>query len=221
MSAGVRVPRAPCENASKASDTGPDSPTAKTRSDASLKILLASASPRRKWLLEEAGYSVRCEVSGADELEDDALAPDVLALENASRKARIVAGRFPGELVIAADTVVAMNGIFYGKPADMADAFRMVSELSGKTHEVVTGVVIHFPGGKKKDFAESSLVTFRSLGSDDIRAYLASIHPLDKAGAYAAQDDDGRIIEHVEGSVTNVIGLPVERLGEMLVSVGR
>lgn len=190
----------------------PGSPTTTTLSDAGLNILLASASPRRKWLLEEAGYSVRCEVSGADELEDDSLAPAALALENAARKASIVAGQFPDELVIAADTVVAMDGIFYGKPTDMDDAFRMISELSGKTHEVVTGVVIHFPGGEKNDFAESSLVTFRPLGLDEIRSYLASIHPLDKAGAYAAQDDDGRIIERIEGSVTNVIGLPLESL---------
>ena len=194
----------------------PGSQTATTPFESGLKIVLASASPRRKWLLEEAGYSVRCEVSGADELEDDSLAPAALALENASRKARIVAGRFPDELVIAADTVVAMDGIFYGKPTDMEDAFRMISKLSGKTHEVVTGVVIHFPGGEKSDFAESSLVTFRPLGPDEIRSYLASIHPLDKAGAYAAQDDDGRIIERIEGSVTNVIGLPMESLAAVL-----
>ncbi|TSA36020.1 MAG: septum formation protein Maf [Verrucomicrobiaceae bacterium] len=212
MSGTVRVRPARCASALKASGTVPGSPTTTTRSDAGLKILLASASPRRKWLLEEAGYSVRCEVSGADELEDDTLAPAALALENASRKARVVAARFPDELVVAADTVVAMGGIFYGKPANMDDAFRMISELAGKTHEVVTGVVIHFPAGEKQDFAESSLVTFRPLGPDEIRAYLASIHPLDKAGAYAAQDDDGRIIERIEGSVTNVIGLPLESL---------
>jgi len=159
---------------------------------------------------------VRCEISGAEELEHDSLAPAALALENASRKVRIVSARFPDELVVAADTVVAMDGVFYGKPSNMDDAFRMISELSGKTHEVVTGVVIHFPGGKKHEFSESSLVTFRPLGPDEIRSYLASIHPLDKAGAYAAQDDNGRIIERIEGSVTNVIGLPLERLGEIL-----
>jgi len=179
-------------------------------------LVLASASPRRKHLLEEAGYLVRCEVSGAEELEDDSLAPAVLALENAARKARAVAARFPRETVLAADTVVAMGGRFFGKPAGMDDAFRMLAKLSGKTHEVVTGVAIHFPGGLRKEFFESSLVTFHALGADGIRAYLASIHPLDKAGAYAAQDDNGRIIRRIEGSVTNVIGLPVERLREML-----
>ena len=180
------------------------------------RLVLASASPRRKWLLEEAGYSVRCEVSGAAELEDGSLAPAALALENAARKARIVAARFPRETILAADTVVAMDGRFYGKPADIADDFRMLGELSGKSHEVVTGVVIHFPCGSRKEFSESSLVTFHPLGADEIRSYISSINPLDKAGAYAAQDDNGRIIRRIDGSVTNVIGLPVERLREML-----
>jgi septum formation protein len=184
------------------------------------RIVLASASPRRKWLLEEAGYSVCCEVSGAAELEDDSLAPAVLALENAARKVRIVAARFPQETVLAADTVVAMGGRFYGKPSDLADAFRMLSELSGQTHEVVTGVVIHFPGGARSQFSESSLVTFHPLGADKIRAYISSIHPLDKAGAYAAQDDNGRIIRRIAGSLTNVIGLPMESLKSVLDKTG-
>jgi septum formation protein len=179
-------------------------------------LVLASASPRRKWLLEEAGYQVRCEVSGAEELEDNSLAPSALALENAARKARIVAARFPQETVLAADTVVAMDGRFYGKPSDMADAFRMLSRLSGKTHEVVTGVVIHFPGRLRKEVFASSLVTFHELGPEAIHAYIASIHPLDKAGGYAAQDDGGRIIRQIEGSVTNVIGLPLELLHAVL-----
>ena len=98
----------------------------------------------------------------------------------------------------------------------MEDAFRMLQELVGHTHEVVTGVVIHFAGGKKTSFAESSLVTFHALSDDGIRQYLTSIHPLDKAGAYAAQDDDGSIIKKIEGSVSNVIGLPVERVREIL-----
>lgn len=181
-----------------------------------MRIVLASASPRRKWLLEAAGYTVRCEVSGAEELEDDSYSPSALALENAWRKARPVAAKFPAETVVAADTVVAMAGRFFGKPAGPDDAFRMLSELSGRTHEVVTGVAIcrpHLPG---TSFAVSSLVTFHPLGEDGIRTYLAEIHPYDKAGSYAAQDDGGRIIAGIEGSLTNVIGLPLERLGEVL-----
>jgi len=177
-----------------------------------VRILLASASPRRKWLLEEAGCEVICRPSGADELEDDALSPPDLALENAWRKARLVAADFPGETILAADTVVAMDGRYFGKPSDLEDAFRMLSALVGKTHEVVTGVALIFPDGREDSFSESSRVTFHPLGAQAIRDYLAAIHPFDKAGAYAAQDDQGRIIARIDGSVANVIGLPVERL---------
>lgn len=167
-------------------------------------------------MLEDAGYQVTCVVSGAEEIEDHAFPPAELALENAARKAGIVAGHFPDNTVIAADTVVWKAGWFFGKPSDLGDAFRMLKELVGHTHEVVTGVVIHYPGGKITAFSESSLVTFHSLSDDGIRQYLSSIHPLDKAGAYAAQDHDGSIIKRIEGSVTNVIGLPVERVREAL-----
>lgn len=181
-----------------------------------MKIVLASASPRRKQLLEEAGFLVECIVSGAEEIEDHSFAPADLALENAARKARIVAKASPDHLVIAADTVVWKNHRFFGKPGDLDEAFRMLKELVGHTHEVVTGVVIHFPGGRNEIFSESSLVTFHALNDGEIRAYLESIHPLDKAGAYAAQENNGRIIKRIEGSVTNVIGLPVERVREVL-----
>jgi septum formation protein len=181
-----------------------------------LKIILASASPRRKQLLEEAGYQVVCIVSGAEEIEDHSFLPVDLALENAARKAGAVAGNFPDQIVIAADTVVWKNGRFFGKPSDIDDAFRMLKALTGHTHAVVTGVVIRFPGGEISTFAESSLVTFHALADDEIRQYLDSIQPLDKAGAYAAQGDNGRIIKTIEGSVTNVIGLPVERIKEVL-----
>ena len=137
-------------------------------------------------------------------------------MENASRKAEIVAGNLPDRIVIAADTVVWKEGRFFGKPSDLADAFRMLKNLTGHTHEVVTGVVIHVPGSPAMKFAESSLVTFHPLNDEEIRSYLKSIHPLDKAGAYAAQDDNGQIIKKIEGSVSNVVGLPVERVREAL-----
>lgn len=151
-------------------------------------------------------------MSGADEIEDHTFEPADLAIENATRKAGIVAIRHPDEVVIAADTVVWKSGRFFGKPADLEEAFLMLSELSGRTHEVVTGVVIHFPDRETVRFAESSLVTFHPLDEPEIQSYLKSIHPLDKAGAYAAQEDNGHIIERIEGSVTNVIGLPLERI---------
>lgn len=167
-------------------------------------------------MLEEAGYQVTCIVSGAEEIEDHSFSPAELALENAARKARIVARKSPDNIVIAADTVVWKSGRFYGKPSDLEDAFQMLKELAGGTHEVVTGVVIHFAGGAVATFSESSLVTFHALSDEGIRQYLTTIHPLDKAGAYAAQDHDGSIIKKINGSVTNVIGLPVERVREAL-----
>ena len=181
-----------------------------------MKIVLASASPRRKQLLEQAGYPVECFVSGAEEIEDHSFSPADLALENAWRKAGAVARGYPDRIVLAADTVVWRNGRFFGKPTGVEDAFRMLAELVGCTHEVVTGVVIHFPDGEIAKFAESSLVTFHALDGVEIRRYLEAIDPLDKAGAYAAQGDNGRIIKKIEGSVTNVIGLPLERTQDIL-----
>jgi septum formation protein len=181
-----------------------------------LRIVLASASPRRKHLLEQAGYDVQCVISGAEEIEDHSLSPSELALENARRKACLVADGYPDDIVLAADTVVWKDGRFFGKPSDMEDAFRMLKDLVGHTHQVVTGVFIHFADRKITTFAESSFVTFHELSDGGIRQYLNSIHPLDKAGAYAAQNDDGSIIKQIEGSVTNVIGLPVERIQEIL-----
>lgn len=178
-------------------------------------LVLASESPRRLQLLREAGWEVEVDVSGADEIEDHSLQPDFLALENARLKWRAIAARRPADFIVAADTVVWRDGKFYGKPADLEDARRMLAFLVGRSHEVVTGVV----AGRLADpveFAERSLVTFHDLTPASIEGYLSSINPLDKAGGYAAQDDEGRLIARIEGSLSNVIGLPMERLAEVL-----
>jgi len=177
-------------------------------------VILASASPRRKDLLEAAGYSVTCVVSGVEELEVDHLSPAALAMENARRKATAVAPLHPNEIVIAADTVVSMDGIFFGKPANEEAAVEMLRRLNGRKHEVVTGVVVS--GCVSIEFSESTRVTFRTLTDEDLRDYVRDIHPLDKAGSYAAQNDNGRIIKGIEGSLSNVIGLPIERLEDEL-----
>jgi septum formation protein len=167
-------------------------------------------------LLQEAGFSVERCVSNAPEIEDAGLAPEALAMENARLKWVAVAGAHRGKLVLAADTVVWLDGKFYAKPADMADAERMLGELAGRTHRVVTGVAIGTGGGDPQSFFDTTLVAFWELGVGEIREYLGSIDPLDKAGGYAAQDGGERIIASVEGSMSNVVGLPMEALAAYL-----
>ena len=178
-------------------------------------VVLASASPRRLYLLKQAGFHVEVDVSGAEEIEDHSLTPGNLALENARLKWRAIASRRPDDFILAADTVVWLEGRFYGKPADLQEARQMLASLAGRTHEVVTGVVV----GRLADYAEfeeHSMVTFHDLDLESIDRYLESINPLDKAGGYAAQGDSGRLIAKIEGSSSNVIGLPMERLAEVL-----
>lgn len=180
------------------------------------RLILASASPRRRDLLSNAGYDVLIAASDVEEVKSCNEGPEVLATINAKLKWNAVAPQYPNEIVVAADTVVWLDGRFYGKPADFNEATEMLTDLSGRTHQVVTGVVLGRVGEGFQEFAEVTWVTFHTLAEDEIAAYLKSIHPLDKAGAYAAQDDNGRLIAKVEGSISNVIGLPMERLGAFL-----
>jgi len=180
------------------------------------RIVLASSSPRRKDLLEAAGFEVEIRPSEVTELSCG-LPPRDLVEANAVMKALDVAHTVNGDLVLAADTVVVLDGEILGKPRDRSHAAEMLGRLSGRVHEVLTGVCL-VRGGSKKIclFVESTRVSFRSLDGAMIRAYLAEIDPLDKAGSYAAQEDQGRLIERIEGSLENVIGLPVARIMEAL-----
>ncbi len=182
------------------------------------RLVLASASPRRRDLLSQAGYDVLIAASDVEEMDSCNEGPEALALINAKRKWTTVAPQYPSEIVVAADTVVWLDGRFYGKPLDFSEATQMLTDLSGRTHQVVTGVALGRAGEGVQQFAEVSMVTFHALDQDEIVAYLKTIHPLDKAGAYAAQDDSGRIIAQIEGSLSNVIGLPMEKLGAFLAS---
>lgn len=182
------------------------------------RLVLASASPRRRDLLSQAGYDVRIAASDVEEMDSCNEGPEALALINAKRKWTAVAPQYSGEIVVAADTVVWLDGRFYGKPVDFSEATQMLTVLSGRTHQVVTGVALGRAGEGLQEFAEVSLVTFHAFSEKEIVAYLKTIHPLDKAGAYAAQDDNGRLIAKVEGSISNVIGLPMEKLGAFLAS---
>ena len=177
------------------------------------RLILASVSPRRAELLRQAG--IRFEVIPSDVAEVDSrhLTAAETAQINAYRKARAVAKRFPDYLVLGADTVVGLEGTLFGKPVNRADARRMLNALEGRTHQVVTGVcLIHLRRRQERLFAEITDVTFRPLGSEQIGEYLASINPLDKAGAYAIQEGGEALVQDVAGSYSNVVGLPMERV---------
>jgi septum formation protein len=179
-------------------------------------LLLASASPRRRALLAEAG--VTCEVVGAAVTElRVADAPNLQAAQlaevNATLKAR--AAWRPDHWVLGADTVVVLEGRVFGKPASLREARLFLRALSGKTHEVITACALLGGMGGDELFHDVSRVTFRDLSDATITDYLAAVPVLDKAGAYALQDRGEMLVEGVEGSRANVIGLPVERLVEL------
>ena len=174
-------------------------------------IVLASASPRRRALLAEHGYSFSVAPADVTEIAPPYLTPGETVLFNARLKAAALAGKNPGSLVLGVDTLVALKGRIFGKPSDMAEAERMLAELVGRTHEVFSGVWL-IGSDRERGFVEITRVRFRALPAAARRTYLERIAPLDKAGAYAAQDDQGELIENIEGSLSNVIGLPMERL---------
>lgn len=185
-------------------------------------LILASASPRRAELLRELGLDFTVLTSAAEEAHHEDFTARELCLANAYRKARAVAKLHPQALVLGADTLVYLGTTLYGKPADMADARRMLRELAGHTHQVVTGVcLLHLAKHRCRLFAETTNVTFKPLIEAEIAAYLAAIQPLDKAGAYAIQDRGDDIVERINGSFSNVVGLPVERVKHELARWGR
>ena len=147
------------------------------------------------------------------EILNEQLTASELAQINAYRKAHAIAKRFPDYVVLGADTVVSLENTLFGKPANLAEARRMLRALQGKTHQVVTGVcLIHLRHRHESLWAEITDVTFRPLSSAQIDRYLSSINPLDKAGAYAIQEGGDALVQDVVGSYYNVVGLPVERL---------
>jgi septum formation protein len=184
-------------------------------------LILASASPRRKDLLTEAGYGFEICAANVDEVHDEAASLHDLTMENAAAKARHVARLFPERLVVAADTLVCIEGRALTKPVDMAEARSMIDRLAGRTHEVCTSVVMMCAvAGVERRFEAVTRVTFKSLSPEERDEYLSLIHPLDKAGGYAAQEHGDRIIERVDGSWTNVVGLPMEALATELGELG-
>jgi septum formation protein len=180
-------------------------------------LVLASASPRRKGLLQQLGYPFRVEVPAAEEVASRHLAPHEICLGNAAAKARQVARLFPNALVIGADTEVALGTRVFGKPRHRREAAAFLRALAGRTHQVITGVCLLCHSLRfRRSFAETTHVTFHPLSDRQIAAYLRQVDPLDKAGAYAVQDGGEQLIEAIDGSLTNVIGLPLGALRETL-----
>ncbi len=176
-------------------------------------LILASASPRRAELLRQLGVEFRVVPADVAEIQHDQMTGRELSQVNAYRKARAVAKRFPDALVLAADTLVCLETVLFGKPPTLADAYRMLEQLQGRTHEVVTGIcLLHLRSHRQAVFAESTAVTFHPLEADKIQQYLSRVNPLDKAGAYAIQEAGDLIVEKIAGSYSNVVGLPMERL---------
>lgn len=180
-------------------------------------LILASASPRRSELLRDLGLSFQVVPGSAVEILSADLRPPDICQINAYRKARAVAKHHPDALVIGADTLVCQGANLFGKPADLNHAFQMLSALQGREHEVITGVcLMHLREHRQRLFYVSTAVRFRPLRTSEIRRYLERINPLDKAGAYAIQEEGDMIIEAISGSYSNVVGLPLERLASEL-----
>jgi septum formation protein len=179
-------------------------------------LVLASASPRRVELLREAGFDFEIVVPQVEEAHDPAQTPEQLTIENARRKALAGSLSKPGSLVLGADTLVYVDGEPLAKPADMEDALAMVRRLAGRAHEVCTGVAIACDGKILRELHVITHVTFKPLTDAVIRDYHSKVNPLDKAGGYGIQACTDMILERMEGSFTNVVGLPVEEVAAVL-----
>lgn len=186
-----------------------------------MNLILASSSPRRREILGRLGVPFTVEPSDADETPQPGEGPEELALRLALAKARAVAVRHADGLVIAADTVVAREGRLLGKPRDDAEAAQMLRALRGGPHLVVTGLaVVRVSDGATRSATVPATVVMRHYSDDEIADYVASGESLDKAGAYGAQGDGGRLIERVDGPFLTVVGLPLDELLSLLWELG-
>lgn len=179
------------------------------------RLVLASASPRRAMLLAEAGHAFDVLPANIDESRRPGEPPREYVLRLACRKAAAVAARRGGRIVIGADTAVVVAGAVLGKPRDAADAARMLRRLSGRAHEVLTGVAVQ-RGARRVSAVERTVVHFAALDEARIARYVETGEPSDKAGAYGLQGGGARFVTRIEGSRSNVIGLPLARLRRLL-----
>jgi septum formation protein len=178
-------------------------------------VVLASASPRRVTLLRQVGLAFTVVDPGPDREWPGHAEPRHGVRALALEKARRVAARRPAALIIAADTVVVARGVRLGKPTDEAEAFEMLQRLHGRTHEVWTGLAV-VGGGEQRTAAEVTKVQFARLGEAELRAYVRTGEPLDKAGAYGIQGLAAQFVRRIEGDYSNVVGLPLARLRQLL-----
>lgn len=184
-----------------------------------MKVILASASPRRRALLDVTHLEYEVVPAAAPERDYPELLPSQLAARRSLDKAAEVTGKYPDDVVIAADTVVALDSVIFGKPADADDARRMLRALSGRTHRVYTGLTVA-RGGKFDTQVEQTNVWMRELTERELEAYIATGEPMDKAGAYAVQGLASVFITRIDGDWCSVVGLPVSRLSLMLKKLG-
>jgi nucleoside triphosphate pyrophosphatase len=189
---------------------------------AATKLILASASIRRAEILREAGLPFTVISSAVDETPIPGESVHDLVQRLADTKAELVAARAVGPaIVIAADTEVTLDGRIFGKPRTSDDARHMLSQLSGRTHSVLTGVtLIRLPDAERRSFVETTLVHFTPLSDEELTRYLATEEPFDKAGAYAIQGRAGRYVPRIEGCYYNIVGLPLARLCHALAELG-
>lgn len=184
------------------------------------KLILASRSPRRSELLRSLGLDFEVSPSKVDEITDPEQSPEQNATNIARDKARWVARQNPGSYVLGADTMVVLDQEIIGQPTDEEDAYRILSKLAGKQHRVITGVVLITPKTEEYETAVISRVTLKSISENEIRSYIATKEPLDKAGAYAIQGEGSFLVESWEGSWSNIVGLPLEALTDLFEQAG-
>ena len=183
------------------------------------RVILASASPRRRELLDLVGIAYDVVPADIDETYRDGEEAAAHAERLAREKGAMIAARNPDAVVIAADTIVVVDGLVLGKPRDESDAARMLSMLGGQTHVVLTAVAATYRG-QMRSGVESVRVTFRSLDRERIGAYIATAEPMDKAGAYGIQGFGATLVERIDGDYFAVMGLPLARMVDLLQEVG-
>jgi septum formation protein len=181
-------------------------------------LILASSSPRRRELLTEAGIAFTVHPADIDETHRPGESPIDFTQRLAREKAEAIFAKHPEATVLGADTVVVCDEEILGKPSDETDAARMLKKLSGRDHQVITGVALVSLSGTQTH-VETTIVTMREISEEEIKKYIATGEPMDKAGAYAIQGAAAAFISKIEGDYSNVVGLPVKLVQQMLLAI--